>query len=169
VEYLSEETKENLRIIDVIYINENNEYYLYTIDIYLPSLIIEDKKENIKTEFNDEVMEMIKKYKKRIEKLQKYESIMHENLQLWKNFIERDNDFQIMRKIYTQEFYDFYYKGLDEFLNGNWENARFYFIEAEKELGIIDGPIQHKLNIMKKYEFKKPIDWKNNEFIIYGK
>ena len=96
---------------------------------------------------------------------------MTENLNLWQKFSENNQDFLVMRKRYTPQFYEEYYKGLQEFLYGDWDKSKEYFDAAEVIiinkynlqilLGATDGPCQHKIKIMKKYNFQKPIGWLN--------
>lgn len=74
---------------------------------------------------------MKKKYRKRIERNEKKKSLMTENLKLWHKFSENNEDFEFMRKIYKPQFYEEYYKGLQEFLYGDWEKSKEFFDNAE--------------------------------------
>lgn len=56
---------------------------------------------------------------------------MTENLNVWQKFTETNEDFKLMRKIYRSRFYEEYYKGLQEFLYGDWEKSKEYFDQAE--------------------------------------
>ena len=56
---------------------------------------------------------------------------MTENLKLWQKFAESNEDFILMRKRYKPQFYEEYYKGLQEFLHGDWDRAREYFEKSE--------------------------------------
>jgi len=56
---------------------------------------------------------------------------MTENLKFWENFSESHEDYKLMRKRYKSQFYEEYYKGLQDFLYGDWESAKEYFDQAE--------------------------------------
>ncbi len=56
---------------------------------------------------------------------------MTENLKLWQNFTESNEDYILMRKRFKPQFYEQYYKGLQEFLYGDWEISKEYFENAE--------------------------------------
>lgn len=56
---------------------------------------------------------------------------MTENLKVWQNFAENNEDYIIMRKRYNPSFYEEYYKGLQEFLYGDWNKSIECFQKAE--------------------------------------
>lgn len=50
-------------------------------------------------------------------------------------------------------------KGINSFIEGDWNTAAFQFKEILKMTNGQDGPSQHLLNKMEMYSFKVPVDW----------
>lgn len=66
-----------------------------------------------------------------------------------------------MRESFTEEFYDNYNEGFDEYNFGDWSKAKELL---EKVTAIRpDKPSQRMLDNMKKYNYMKPRNWKGNQ------
>ena len=66
-----------------------------------------------------------------------------------------------MRNIYTDEFYNYYNEGFDEFNFGNWNKAKRLFEEVLK-IKPDDKPTIRMMEKMKSFNFKKPQGWIGN-------
>mmetsp|Transcript_32833 Transcript_32833/g.32060 ORF Transcript_32833/g.32060 Transcript_32833/m.32060 type:complete len:111 (-) Transcript_32833:39-371(-) len=76
------------------------------------------------------------------------------------SMFESDEDLLKMRKPYTQEFFTLFDKGMNCYLNGEWEEARQHFemVEVLKEVGA-DYPSKCLLEYMKDFNFVAPDSW----------
>ena len=69
--------------------------------------------------------------KKNREKRKKlYEDATSGRVNIWKDFVENDPDWQNMRSKFPQEFYDLYDSAVQNFTDGNWLNAKDLFEQA---------------------------------------
>lgn len=142
---------------------------MYTIDIDINALKIEDKDPDSIDDLNQEqitnkaTMKKLERYKKRIIRKSNYEEVINDLKKVWVDFEETDEDLPIMRKKYQKPFYDAYYEGFNNFQAGEWGNAKVHFEKAVEILGERDGPTHHLMEIMRKYNFVRPKDWKRGE------
>lgn len=57
---------------------------------------------------------------------------MSNEIRAWDNYINNDEDWKIMRKKYSNHnFYEEYNDGFEDYVNGNWKNAKKHFEMAE--------------------------------------
>jgi len=57
---------------------------------------------------------------------------MSNEVRAWENYIKNDPDWSIMRLKYSnQYFYEEYNSGFDDYINGDWKNAKIHFEMAE--------------------------------------
>ena len=59
----------------------------------------------------------------------------------------------------SKKFYDYFHKGFEEYIDGDWGKAYNNLIKA-KFLDKNDGPTNTILNYLKQYDLKKPHNWK---------
>jgi hypothetical protein len=52
-------------------------------------------------------------------------------LKVWDSFISEFDDFKLMRKDFTSDFYDLYNEGFECYIRGDWEKAVQRLNEAE--------------------------------------
>jgi hypothetical protein len=67
-----------------------------------------------------------------------YEETISGKSNPWLEFTRNDIDWHIMRSKYTQEFYQLYNMGIQEYISGDWEQAKNYFEQANVSLYIKD-------------------------------
>jgi class 3 adenylate cyclase len=173
IKYISADAKNRVRIIDKFIGETGEEETVYTVDIDTNSLKIEDQDpEEENHDANDNMvatnlvaaisMKKLEKYKKRLKRKFNYQDAIEGVRNVWKEFEESDIDYSIMRRKYTEEFYENYNQGFENFMTGDWNVAKRYFEAAEEILGDKDGPTENLMHIMKEYNFVKPHDWKGN-------
>ena len=167
VENLSEDAQKSLRMLDIL--NGDEPLGLYTVDLDFSHLKIEEEESESQQFFNDgptgasAAMRKIAKYQKRMKKKKNYAEATSfpPKRKFWLDFIENSEDFELMRQEFTQEFFDNYNEGFDEFNFGDWSKAKEYL---EKVISIRpDKPSERMLNKMKEYNYIKPRDWKGNQ------
>ncbi len=77
---------------------------------------------------------------------------------------ERDQDLIQLRHLATSTFKETYRQGLENYLSGDWEKAREYFIKADSLMinsdSSGDGPSKTLIAYMRKRDFQCPHDWK---------
>ena len=163
VEKLSDEAQKCVRMLDII--NTNEQLGLYTVDLDLNNLTIEDK-----ATASDEMSRLEGAAAKKMAKFQK-RMLKKKNIadatanpprkRFWKEFIEDCEDFELMRQDFTKEFYDNYNEGFDEYHFGDWSKAKKFL---EKAVSIRpDMPSQRMLDKMKEYNYTRPKNWKGSE------
>ena len=153
--YLGNDLKCYLRIIDKISFIDNNEMDVYTIDLDLSVLSIEEEDA---IDYQDENNKLYK-FHKRNERKEKINLILQGKTNQWKTFIENDEDWHLMRMKYINEFYEYYNKGYVSYKKGKWNDAKFELETAQKVLGSTDKACIRMLAIMNKYNFVRPNDW----------
>ena len=79
----------------------------------------------------------------------------------WLDFEESSEDFAAMRNIYTDQFYEFYNEGFDEFNFGNWKKAK-RLLEEVLKIKNDDKPTLRMFEKMKRYNYVKPAGWIGN-------
>lgn len=150
VEYMTDNAKANLRIIDRVSFIEGQEMNIYTVDIDLLSLKIEDSPELEKTQ-----MKMEKRLARKTLNNRIIEGVSNE----WDDYEEKDEDWVIMRNKFTQEFFDMYNEGYIAYVNGDWKAAKEHLEEAQRLIGETDRPSTRILNLISKHNYEKPDDW----------
>jgi class 3 adenylate cyclase len=175
ISYLSEEARKRVRLIDKLVGENGEEETVYTVDIDMSDLKIEDRDpDDGEQNQNDGNKDMptnimnaisakkLEKYKKRMKRKMNYEDAINGVRKIWQEFEDADEDYAIMRRKYTKEFYDFYNLGFNHFQDGDWLKAKIYFEKANEVLGDKDGPTENLMRIMKENNFTRPADWKGN-------
>jgi len=56
---------------------------------------------------------------------------MSNELRAWDNFIKKDPDWELMRKRFTNIFYEKYNQGFVDYVRGDWKNAKINLTMAE--------------------------------------
>jgi class 3 adenylate cyclase len=175
ISYLSEEARKRVRLIDKLVGENGEEETVYTVDIDMSDLKIEDRDpddgEQNQNDGNKDAptnlmnaisAKKLEKYKKRMKRKMNYEDAINGVRKIWQEFEDADEDYAIMRRKYTKEFYDFYNLGFNHFQDGDWLKAKIYFEKANEVLGDKDGPTENLMRIMKENNFTRPADWKGN-------
>lgn len=174
IKFCSPDMQKRARIIDKFVGENNEEETVYTVDIDITALKIEDHdpeednesndlmRDNVTSVVNAIAMKKLEKYKKRIKRKMNYDDAVKGTRKVWKEFDENDLDYAIMRRKFTPEFYENYNYGFEMFMNGDWLEAKRYFEFASEILGDKDGPTENLIHIMKENNFVRPHDWKGN-------
>ena len=171
VENLSNEAQKKTRILDIYY-DENETIGFYTIDFDTKELLNDDEfldieleniEENKKTSAN--AMKKIKRFKKRFERRKNIEmaTSFPPKKYFWNDFEQNDKDWEKMRMNFNDDFFKYYNKGFDEFHFGDWSLAKKYLEKALRNKDD-DKPSQRMLDIMKKYNYIKPEQFKKHNF-----
>eukprot|EP01022_Parablepharisma_sp_SALTPOND_P023258 TRINITY_DN4865_c0_g1_i1.p1 TRINITY_DN4865_c0_g1~~TRINITY_DN4865_c0_g1_i1.p1 ORF type:complete len:1061 (-),score=72.97 TRINITY_DN4865_c0_g1_i1:835-4017(-) len=89
-----------------------------------------------------------------------------------KNKLKQDKDIKAMRRCFTQvnlilnktkqEFFETYRKGYDQYIAGDWEDAKELLESVNKMLPSGDNPSKALLVYMRNYGYKAPADWKGS-------
>jgi tetratricopeptide (TPR) repeat protein len=160
VENLSEEAQKKCRIVDII--NGDEVIGFYTIDLDLSALTIDEEESDSQNFFNkDEVTRKMTKYQKRIKRKKNLDDALAGKRKFWLDFVESSEDFTTMRGIYTDEFYEYYNEGFDEFNFGDWKKAK-RLLEEVLKIKPDDKPTIRMMEKMKSFNFKKPQGWIGN-------
>lgn len=154
--HMSENARNNLRIIDVINLIDEEETKIYTIDLDINALSIEEEDYN---EYQDFDLKLEKRYKKKKLLL----DILNNKSNVWENYENTDNDYHIMRNKFSQNFFDLYNKGFEAYIKGNWKDAKSFLEACNNELDTPDRPATRILSIMSKHMFVMPEGWKFTE------
>ncbi len=56
---------------------------------------------------------------------------MSNESQVWPDYVKIDSDWKLMRKRYSNLFYEKYNQGFVDYIEGNWNNARINLTMAE--------------------------------------
>ena len=153
VSYMSEEARINLRPIDYIKLIDERFMNIYTVDIALADLKIESE------ESQDMEEDKLLKFQIRNERKQHLINLLNGETNQWKDYEEFDEDWAVMRSKYSDEFFIEYKKGFDNYVIGNWKEAKINFEEAINILGDSDKPSKRFIDIIVKYNYVKPEDW----------
>jgi class 3 adenylate cyclase len=150
-EIFSEPVKKYCRHIDTVLIKGNsNPIKLYTSDC--------DFSEYNPGKLSDRSKMFFRKKKKILKKALDKKEITTEDL-----FI-RSKELTIMKKGFSEEFFLAFEKAINEYLAGDWANAK---AELENVLTIRtkDGPSISLINYMSENGFKAPSDWKGFRYL----
>lgn len=158
VGYMTERAKEALRIIDRVKLIEDRMMNIYTVDIDLQSLKIEET--NALEELENDKMY---KFQKRYERQEILARMMEGATDMWLDYEDNDEDWAIMRNKYPFEFFERYRLGFANYISGDWHQAKTDLEEAQRILGESDRPSTRILGIMNKYNYERPEDYEGEE------
>ena len=164
VENLSNEAQKKTRILDICY-DEDEPIGFYTMD-FDTNEISSDEEDDLDTEFEGveenkktsaSAMKKIKRFKKRFERRKNIEmaTSIPPKKYFWNDYEQGDKDWDKMRSGFTNNFYKYYNEGFDEFHFGDWPKAKT-LLEKALDIKANDKPTKRLLNIIKKYNNKKP-------------
>ncbi|OMJ86393.1 hypothetical protein SteCoe_12120 [Stentor coeruleus] len=76
----------------------------------------------------------------------------------------RSKEIALMRKPYTREFFDFFSKGMNNYLSGMWQMSKN---QLEKVLAIRnrDGPTLSLMSFMSETAYRAPAHWKGSRYL----
>ena len=159
-DYLSEDSKKNLRLLDIFKDKKGEIIRLYSIDLDLEKLPIEKMEDsNFKETEIGKKMSNIKE-KRKLAKILYDDVVLRHKNDVWNDFILEDDDFRTVREKYVDPFIDAYNKGMENFRNGNWTEAKNLLNSAKNILGEDDPACDRNLNFMAKTNYVVPNGWK---------
>ena len=159
VDYLSDNSKKNLRLLDIIK-NSNGEINrYYSIDMDFKNLHTEKKEDSIfKDDDLQNKLEKIREKRKKAKELYN-DVILRNKNNVWEEFISNDSDYEKIRLKFSEEFISTYNLGMKKYIEGKWDEAKIHLMKAESIIGEKDVPSENILEYMKQYNFIAPSDW----------
>jgi hypothetical protein len=70
-----------------------------------------------------------------------------------------DSDIGMMRRKYTQQFFNLFAMGYENFVAGEWARARTIFQDTLQYLNMEDRPSAVLLRFMRRHQWTPPVDW----------
>ncbi|EGR33312.1 hypothetical protein IMG5_056350 [Ichthyophthirius multifiliis] len=126
---LSDKCQSYLRHIDRVTVKGSDQPMdLYTCDVdpnQLQLKIYNLKKQLEQNDKNKKILRFIQRQKKD----ERYIKIIKNNIQINKMF-EIDNDIMVMRQKFSPQFFNAFHEGLQQYLDGYWDQANIYFQKA---------------------------------------
>lgn len=146
-----------LRMVDRVKIKGLQEaIFIYTIDLHTGSLSIADEDQLEVTGISKKKMRL----QLRNQKERKRKDYISGKVTL-KSFLESQEDFIQMRRVFRPEFYSLWDEGIEHYLQGDFEKAKSVFEKTEKFLQPehTDTLSKKLIEIMIEMEMEKPSDW----------
>ena len=159
-DYLSEDAKSYVRLLDIFKTKSGQITRLYSIDLDLESIPIEKKKDSMFKEENIEKKWEIVKQKRKISKILYDDIVLRHKSDIWNEFVSEEDEFKLVREKYPDDFIDDYNNGMEQFRNGNWTEAKNLLTNALELVGGDDPATKLNLAYMEKYKFVPPDNWK---------
>ena len=159
-DYLSEDAKRYVRLLDIFKTKSGQITRLYSIDLDLENIPIEKKKDSMFKEDNIEKKWELIKQKRKISKILYDDIVLRHKSDIWNEFVSDEDEFRLVREKYPDSFVDEYNNGMEQFKKGNWFEAKNSLNNAQKLIGEEDPAIKLNLEFMEKYNFVAPDNWK---------
>jgi len=159
-DYLSEDAKAYVRLLDIFKSKSGQIIRLYSIDLDLENIPIEKQKDSMFKENNIEKKWEIIKQKRKISKILYDDIVIRHKSDIWNEFVSEDDDFKLVRENYPNEFVETYNNGMEEFKKGNWLEAKDLLTSAQELIEGEDPAIKLNIEYMEKYKFLSPHTWK---------
>ena len=159
-DYLSDDAKRYLRLLDIFKTKNGEITRLYSIDLDLENIPIEKQKDSMFKENNIEKKLEILQQKRKMSKILYDDIVLRHKSDIWNDFINDDDDFKLVREKYPDNFADVYNNGMEHFRNGNWPEAKNCLNSAQELLGEEDPACKRNLEYMEKLDFTATTNWK---------
>ena len=159
-DYLSEDAKAYVRLLDIFKSKSGQITRLYSIDLDLENIPIEKQKDSMFKENNIEKKWEIIKQKRKISKILYDDIVIRHKSDIWNEFVMEEDDFRLVREKYPDEFVETYNNGMEEFKKGNWAEAKNLLTNAQNLIAVEDPAIKLNLEYMAKHNFFSPENWK---------
>ena len=159
-DYLSDDAKRYLRLLDIFKTKNGEITRLYSIDLDLENIPIEKQKDSMFKEDNIEKKMEILQQKRKMAKILYDDIVLRHKSDIWNDFINDEDDFKLVREKFPENFADIYNNGMEHFRNGNWAEAKNCLVSAQELLGEEDPACKRNLEYMEKSNFTSPPNWK---------
>ena len=159
-DYLSEDAKSYVRLLDIFKTKSGQITRLYSIDLDLENIPIEKKKDSIFKEDNIEKKWELIKQKRKISKIFYDDIVLRHKSDIWNEFVNDEDEFRLVREKYPDNFVDDYNNGMEQFRKGNWFEAKNLLTTALETVGGDDPATKLNLEFMGKYNYMAPENWK---------
>ena len=159
-DYLSEDAKRYVRLLDIFKTKNGQITRLYSIDLDLENIPIEKKKDSMFKEDNIEKKWELIKQKRKISKILYDDIVLRHKSDIWNEFVSDDEEFRLVREKYPDNFIDEYNNGMEQFRKGDWLQAQKALKNALELIGDDDPATKFNLEYMEKYNFVAPDNWK---------
>ena len=159
-DYLSEDAKRYVRLLDIFKTKSGEITRLYSIDLDLECIQIEKKKDSMFKENNAEKKMEIIKQKRKMAKILYDDIVIRHKSDIWNEFVTDEDEFRLVREKYPDEFVDIYNSGMEAFKKGSWEEAKKLLTNAQELINGDDAACKINLEFMEKYNYTAPNNWK---------
>ena len=159
-DYLSEDAKRYVRLLDIFKTKSGEITRLYSIDLDLECIQIEKKKDSMFKENNAEKKMEIIKQKRKMAKILYDDIVIRHKSDIWNEFVTDEDEFRLVREKYPDEFVDIYNSGMEAFKKGSWEEAKKLLTNAQELINGDDPACKINLEFMEKYNYIAPNNWK---------
>ena len=159
-DYLSEDAKRYVRLLDIFKTKSGEITRLYSIDLDLECVQIEKKKDSMFKENNAEKKMEIIKQKRKMAKILYDDIVIRHKSDIWNEFVTDEDEFRLVREKYPDEFVDIYNSGMEAFKKGSWEEAKKLLTNAQELINGDDPACKINLEFMEKYNYTAPNNWK---------
>lgn len=75
------------------------------------------------------------------------------------DIFDKDANIKVMRRRFTQEFFQNFNMGYQNYAEGEWAVARRMLVSTQCLLGVEDGPSSALLRFMEEHQYERPKDW----------
>ena len=159
-DYLSEDAKRYVRLLDIFKTKSGEITRLYSIDLDLECIQVEKKKDSMFKENNAEKKMEIIKQKRKMAKILYDDIVIRHKSDIWNEFVTDEDEFRLVREKYPDEFVDIYNSGMEAFKKGSWEEAKKLLTNAQELINGDDPACKINLEFMEKYNYTAPNNWK---------
>lgn len=152
-ELLGERMAEKCRLIDnVVITGSPRPMNLFSVDCDYMSIKV-DKSEPLQITWNSRQRFRARQFNESVKTgLKKEDTSIVE-------IFDKDGNIKVMRRRFTQEFFQNFNMGYQNYAEGEWAVARRMLVSTQTLLGVEDGPSSALLRFMKEYQFERPKDW----------
>ena len=159
-DYLSDDAKKSVRLLDIFKSKNGAVTRLYSIDLDLECIPVEKQKDSMFKEENITKKLAILKQKRKIANILYDDIVKRHKSDVWNEFISDEDDFKLTREKYPDNFIELYNQGMEKFRSGEWNEAKNNLLRAQDILGEEDVACKKNLEYMEKYNYLAPNNWK---------